>query len=87
MYIEDIPLVELMYGILRSLCIVYIEDISRGVNVSCILRIYIEDVPLVEFIPCILKMYLWRSLCMLYLLACQMRFTVAESGLCCGNYV
>ena len=35
---------------------------------------YIEDVHVTEF------MYV-------YLLACQMRLTVAESGLCCGNYV
>jgi len=78
---------------------VYIEDtVMCGVYVP---GIYMEDVPFVEFmylvyrgctsvgvyIPCILRMYLLRSLCMLYLLACQMRFTVADSGLCCGNYV
>ena len=28
-------------------------------------------------------MYLWRSLCTLYLHACQVRFTVGNSGLCC----
>ena len=28
-------------------------------------------------------MYLWQSLCTLYLHACQVRFTVGNSGLCC----
>ena len=30
-----------------------------------------------------LRMYLWWSLCTLYLLACQVRATVGDSGLCC----
>ena len=34
-----------------------------------------------------LMMHLWRSLCTLYLLACQLRVTIGNSGLCCcaGN--
>ena len=33
-----------------------------------------------------LRMYLWRSLCTLYLLACQVTLTVGDSGLCwCGH--
>ena len=31
----------------------------------------------------VLRMYLWWSLCALYLLACLMRVTVGNSGLCC----
>ena len=32
-----------------------------------------------------MKLYLWRSLCALHLLACQVRLTVDDSGLsCCG---
>ena len=34
-----------------------------------------------------LRMYLWWSLCTLYLHACQVRVTVGNSGLCCGTYV
>ena len=30
-----------------------------------------------------LRMYLWQSLCTLYLHACQVRVTVGDSGLCC----
>ena len=29
----------------------------------------------------LMKLYLWRSLCVLYLLACQVRVTVDDSGL------
>ena len=35
------------------------------------------NVPVVEF------MYLWWSLCTLYLHACQVRVTVGDLGLCC----
>ena len=31
----------------------------------------------------ILRMYLWWSLCTLYLHACEVRVTVGDSGLCC----
>ena len=31
--------------------------------------------------------YLWWSLCTLYLHACQVRFTVGDSGLCCCTCV
>ena len=27
--------------------------------------------------------YVWKSLCTVYLLACQVRVTVGDSGLCC----
>ena len=30
-----------------------------------------------------LRMYLWWSLCILYLFMCQVRVTVGDSGLCC----
>ena len=30
-----------------------------------------------------LRMYLWWSLCTLYLLACQVRVIIGDSGLCC----
>ena len=33
------------------------------------------------------KMYLWQSLCTLYLLKCQVRITVGDSGLYCCTYV
>ena len=33
------------------------------------------------------RMYLWWSLCTLYLHACQMRVTVDDSSLCCCTYV
>ena len=33
----------------------------------------------------ILRMYLWWSLCTLFLLACQVRVAVGDSGLCCNN--
>ena len=32
-----------------------------------------------------LRMYLWWSLCTLYLYACRVRVTVGHSGLCCGS--
>ena len=32
---------------------------------------------------CHLRMYLWSGLCISYLLACQVRVTVQDSGLCC----
>ena len=31
----------------------------------------------------LLRMYLWWSLCTLYLLACQVRVIVGDTGLCC----
>ena len=34
-----------------------------------------------------LRMYLWWSLCTLYLHACQVRVTVGDSGLCCCTFV
>ena len=34
-----------------------------------------------------LRMYLWWSLCTLYLHACQVRVTVGDSGLCCCTCV
>ena len=34
-----------------------------------------------------LRMYLWWSLCALYLHACQVRVTVGDSGLCCCTCV
>ena len=34
-----------------------------------------------------MKMYLWWSLCTLYLHACQVRVTVGDSGLCCCTSV
>ena len=34
-----------------------------------------------------LRMYLWWSLCTLYLHACQVRVTVGDSGLCCCDCV
>ena len=40
---------------------------------------YFENVPLLEFIT--LRMYLWWNLCTLYLLACQVRVSVGNSGL------
>ena len=42
---------------------------SCGIYVPCI-----EDVPLVEFIYLVLRMYLWWSLCTLYLHACQVSY-------------
>ena len=50
------------------------KDLSKG-----------EDVPLVEFKYLVFtqRMYLWWSLCTLYLLPCQVRVTVGDSGLCC----
>ena len=30
-----------------------------------------------------MKMYVWWSLCTLYLIACQVEVTVGDSGLCC----
>ena len=33
------------------------------------------------------KIYLWWSLCTLYLHACQVRVTVGNSGLCCCTCV
>ena len=48
----------------------------------CLDRVYTSNVKLLS-----LRMCLWRSLCSLYLLACQMKVTVGDSGLCCCVYV
>ena len=53
-----------------------------------------EDVPQVEFMYLVFTrmpgesyhsrwMYLWWSLCTMYLLACYVRVTIGNSGLCC----
>ena len=41
------------------------------------------DIPLVEFMYLVLRVYPWWSLYTLYLLACQVRVIVGDSGLCC----
>ena len=63
------------------LCVCVI--ISALLNLLCVwIEFYTSNVKLLS-----LRMCLWRSLCTLYLLACQMKVTVGDSGLCCCVYV
>ena len=60
-------------------------SISVGRMVLCKECITAEDGPRVtmQWINLKQRMYLWWSLCPLYLYACQMRVTVGDSGFCC----
>ena len=65
-----------MSNILFRVCI------SGGVYVPCTYTYARWELPYWGLLYVIKRMYLWRSLCTLYLHACQVRVTVLRSSLC-----
>ena len=56
--------------------------ISGGVYVPCTYMYARWELPYWGLLYAIKRMYLWRSLCTLYLHACQVRVTLLRSSLC-----
>ena len=72
---EAVPLVEFMYLVFTRMPG---ESYRRWLRSLLLYLCYVFQV---------LRMYLWWSLCTLYLHACQVRVTVGDSGLCCCTCV